>query len=292
MPTRDKVYIFDISGFIHRSFHTNLGLQTSYGMPTGSIFGTLSMMLRFIEKYHPTHLLICYDAQTPKSIRKDIYPPYKANRVKVEAVSQEERIVRRFFELLSLPAVELEGYEADDLIATATNKLKASMDVVVVTGDKDMLQLVEPGVQVFDPMKNIWYDEEEAQKKFGVRANQIADYLALAGDTADNIPGAAGIGPKAAADLLSRYQDVEEILNMILSSSPEKKYQEKLLKSKDTILVSKLLTTLFDNLPIKVTAESTQFKPKDNPEIYPLLEKLEFKSLGIKIELMWQAYSG
>ena len=286
---RDKVYIFDISNFIHRSFHVNLGLETSYGMPVGAVFGTLNMMLRFIDKYKPTHVLVCYDAQTPKSIRKDIYPLYKANRVQVQTVSQEERIIRKLFEMLCLPSVEMEGYEADDLIATATSKLKQFLDVVIVTGDKDMLQLIEPGVEVFDQMKNIYYDEAEALKKFGVRADQIADYLAIAGDTADNIPGVMGIGPKGAAKLLGQYGSVFGIYENI--NSVESKLKKKLEDSRENAFTSYRLTVLHSDLPVAITPDSVRFLPKDNPEIYALLDKLEFTNIRVKIELMWQSYS-
>jgi len=289
MQVRDKIYIFDISNFIHRSFHVHTDMSTSYGFPTGAIWGTLNMMLRFIEKYKPKHILICYDAQTAKSVRKDIYPLYKANRVQVQAVSQEERIIRRFFEMLCLPSVELEGYEADDLIATATYKLKQFLDVVIVTGDKDMLQLIEPGVEVFDQMKNIYYDEAEALKKFGVRADQIADYLAIAGDAADNIPGVMGIGPKGAAKLLGQYGSVFGIYENI--NSVESKLKKKLEDSRENAFTSYLLTVLHSDLPVVITPDSVRFIPIDNPEIYALLDKLEFTNIRVKIELMWQSYS-
>jgi DNA polymerase I len=286
---RDKVYIFDISNMIHRAFHATGELSTSKGFPTGAIWGTMNMMIRFIDKYKPTHMLICYDDQSGKSVRRQIYPEYKANRTQTNSVSAEELIIRRLFEMMNVASVKADGYEADDLIGTAVAKLKDHMDVVIVTGDKDMLQLIEPGVQVFDSMKNIWYDEKEALKKFGVKASQIADYLALAGDKADNIPGGAGIGPKAAQDLLSIYPSVENIISD-LESTPLK-YRDKLVKSKDAIEVSKKLTSLFQNLDVEITPESVIFQPIDNPEIFELFEKLEFRGMKVKFELMWQMYN-
>lgn len=286
---RDKVYIFDISNFIHRAFHATGELTTSYGFPVGAVYGTLNMMLRFIDKYKPTHMLICYDCQEGKSVRKAIYPLYKANRVATTGISSEEKVLRNIFDMLSIPNVKATGYEADDLIGTAVNKLKKHMDCIIVTGDKDMLQLIEPGVQVFDSMKNVWYDDSEATKKFGVKASQIADYLALAGDKADNIPGAAGIGPKAAQELLLKYNSVEDVLSDI-NNTPDK-YRDKLIKSKENIEISKKLTSLFQDLPVDITPEFVLFKPIDNPEIFPLMDKLEFKNMRIKFELMWQAYN-
>lgn len=286
---KDKVYVFDISNMIHRAFHATGELQTSYGFPTGAIWGTLNMMLRFIDKYKPTHILVCYDAQSPKSVRKDIYPEYKANRVKVNAVSAEELIIRKFFQLFNIATVELEGYEADDLIATAVTKLKDSMDIVIVTGDKDMLQLIQPGVQVFDSMKNIWYDDTEAFKKFGVKPDQIGDYLALVGDAVDNVPGVEGIGPKGASKLLAEYESLSGIeKNTHLISNL--KMREKLEKGAESARLSKQLVTLFDNLPVDISPDSVIFQPVDNPHVYELLDKLEFKNIKTKIEMMWQAY--
>lgn len=292
MSGRSKVYIFDISNMIHRAFHATGELSTSSGFPTGAIWGTMNMLLRFIDKYQPTHMLICYDDQSGKSVRRGFYPEYKANRIQTNNVSAEELILRRLFEMLNIASVKAEGYEADDLIGTAVTKLKDHMDVVIVTGDKDMLQLIEPGVQVFDSMKNVWYDEAEALKKFGVKASQIADYLALAGDKADNIPGGAGIGPKAAQDLLADYEDVHHIMAEVhqLSSKCEK-YKDKLLKSRDNILISRSLTKLFQDIDVDITPDSVIFQPVDNPEVFELLDKLEFKSMKVKLELMWQAYN-
>lgn len=287
--SKDTIYIFDISNMIHRAFYATGELTTSQGFPTGAIWGTLNMMLRFIDKYQPTHMLVCYDCQEGKSVRKAIYPEYKANRVQANSVSSEELIIRRIFDMLNIPSVKATGYEADDLIGWATKKLKSDMDVVIVTGDKDMLQLIEPGVKVFDTMKMTWYDDSEAQKKFGVKANQIADYLALTGDKVDNIPGCRGIGPVAARALLASYKDIEDIYANI--DMLDIKFKNKLIKNKDEVLISKKLTSLFDDIEIDISPEFTLFKPKDNPEIFDLFDKLEFKNMKIKLELMWQKYN-
>lgn len=284
----NKLYIFDISNFIHRAHHVHLNLSTSKGMPTGAIWGTLNMMTKFIEKHHPTHILVCYDSQSGNSVRRDMYPEYKANRVQVNQVSAEEKIIRRFFELLQIPSVELDGYEADDLIGSAVKELSPHMDIVIVTGDKDLLQLIRPGVQVYDSMKNIWYGPDEALRKFGVRPEQISDYLAITGDSVDNIPGVMGIGPKGAEKLLKSFNTVQEIYDNL--DKVEVKLRQKLEASKDSAFMSKKLTVLFEDLNLGLTPDIVRFKPNIQPLIYPLLEKLEFKNMGIKFELMWQAY--
>jgi DNA polymerase I len=285
---KSTVYIFDISNMIHRAFHATGELSTSYGMPTGAIWGTLNMLLRFIDKYKPTHMLMCYDSQSGNSVRKKMYAEYKANRTSVNSVSDEEKILRRIFQYLNIKSIEADGYEADDMIATAVSKLKHTMDIVIVTGDKDMLQLIEPGVQVLDTMKNIWYNEEEAINKFGVKASQIADYLAIAGDASDNIPGVDGIGPKGAARLLKDYSSVEDIYNNI--SYIEPKLRLKLIKCEELAKISKQLSSLMV-LDIPLDSDDVLFQPVDNPELMELMDKLEFTNIRVKLELMWQNYN-
>lgn len=272
---RSKLYVIDISNFIHRAFHVHKDLMTSKGFPSGAVFGTLSLLCKFISEYQPAYLAICYDAQDGKSVRRDIYPQYKANRVHVNAVSAQELVVRRIIELLGIHSVAASGYEADDLIASVTDKFKDELDVVIVTGDKDMLQLIGEHVSVFDSMKNITYNEQTALEKFGVRPSQISDYLALAGDKADNIPGARGIGPRAAQDLLSRYASVDEIIYR-MTDVPEK-YRDKLEKSIDDLKVSKQLTDLI-RLDIHTTREDLELHPKYTTELDDLLTKLEFST--------------
>lgn len=283
---KSTVYILDISNMMHRAFHVH-NLSTSYGLPVGAIFGTLSMMLRFLEKYRPTHFLVCYDAQTSKSLRKDMYPLYKANRVHVNSISAEESTIRKLLSLLNFPSVELEGYEADDLIATATSSLKNDADVVIVTSDKDMLQLIEPGVKVFDSMKNVWYDESEAFKKFGVKASQISDFLAIAGDSVDNIPGVKGIGAKGAARLLSEYESVEDIYKNI--ENIELKTKKKLEDSRDNAEISKKLSSLII-APVDIDLEFTKLNLKDGPEIWETLNELEFTDIKDKLKRLIDSY--
>jgi len=272
---RSKLYVIDISNFIHRAFHVHKDLTTSKGFPSGAIFGTLTMLCKFISENQPSYVAIAYDAQDGQSVRKSYYPQYKANRVHVNAVSAQEVVIRKIISLLGIYGLAVSGYEADDLIATITDKFKSEFDVVIMTGDKDMLQLIDKSVSMHDSMKNITYNEKTAFEKFGVKPNQISDYLALVGDKADNIPGAAGIGPKAAQDLLSLYGGVDEILCQIGTIS--NKYRDKLVKSIDDLKVSKRLADLV-RLDIDIPKEDLEFKPKYSPELDDLLSKLEFST--------------
>jgi 5'-3' exonuclease len=272
---KSKLYIIDISNWIHRSYHVHKDLTTSRGWPSGAVFGTLTMLCKFISENQPSYLAICYDAQDSESVRRDIYPQYKANRTHVNAVSAQELVIRKIISLLGIYSIAASGYEADDLIATITDKFKNELDVVILTGDKDMLQLIGEHVSVYDSMKNITYNEDTALEKFGVKPHQISDYLALVGDKVDNIPGAAGIGPKAAQDLLSRYAGVDEIIYRV-DSTPEK-YRDKLIKSMDNLKISKQLANLV-RLDIAISREDLELCPKYTPELDELLTKLEFGS--------------
>lgn len=285
---RDKVYVIDVSHMIHRAAHTTGDLTTSAGFPTGAIWGTLNIMLNFISKNHPKHLLLCYDSPTGSDLRKAIYPKYKANRERLPELSGEELIIRKIFEMLQMPSIESVSHEADDLIAIAVKDLKDELDIVIVTGDKDMLQLIQPGVQVYDPIKDMLYGEEEALRKFGVRSNQISDYLAIAGDSCDNIPGVRGIGPKGAAELLTQYESLQGIFENLENIKPTLK--KKLEDSRELALVSQQLTILNTQIDYMIECSSVKFCPQPNIQIFELFKKLEFKNLGIKVELLWQAY--
>ena len=272
---RSKLYVIDISNWIHRSFHVHKDLFTSKGWPSGAVFGTLNMLCKFISDNQPSYVAVTYDAQDGQSVRKDLYPQYKANRVHVNAVSSQELVIRKIIDLLGIYSIAVSGYEADDLIATVTDKFKHELDVVILTGDKDMLQLIDENVSVYDSMKNITYDETTAFDKFGVKPHQISDYLVLVGDKVDNIPGAAGIGPKAAQDLLSRYAGVDEIMHRMVDVSD--KYRDKLMKSIDNLRVSKQLADLV-RLDIAISREDLELHPKYTSELDDLLTKLEFST--------------
>ncbi len=270
---KSKLYVIDISNFIHRAFHVHKDLTTSKGFPSGAVYGTITMLSRFIAEHQPSYMVICYDAQDGKSVRRDLYPEYKANRVHVNAVSAQEQVIRHLFQLMGVCGVVSSGYEADDLIATVTERFKGILDIVIVTGDKDMLQLVDESVTVFDPMKNIYYNEKTALEKFGVKPSQISDYLALTGDKVDNIPGVRGIGPKAAQELLSQCASVDEIVHRMDSLPP--KYQEKLRKGLDDLRMSHELTKLIQ-VPMDLDIRDVEFHPKYIDEMDIIMDRLEF----------------
>jgi len=283
---REKLYIIDISNFIHRAYYVHKELTTPDGFPSGAIHGTFSMLYTFIHKYSPKNILVCYDWQGEGSFRKSIYPEYKANRASVNAISAQELIIRHIIKLLGIASAEVAGYEADDVIATAVKQYKQQYDCVVVTGDKDLLQLIDDNVSMLDTMKHITYGHEEVKKKFNVQPNQISDYLAIAGDNVDNIPGVKGVGKKGASKLLEQYGDLANIYKNI--DAIPGALGKKMKANQQEAFISQQLSHLYDNLNLNIS--KIQFTPKPNQELLDLFDKLYFVANKPKLLKLWKQY--
>ena len=284
---KDHLYIFDISNFIHRAYHVHKDLATPDGFPTGAIYGTFGMLFNFIKKYRPHNILVCYDACSIDSMRKAIYPEYKANRATTTAISAQEMIIRHMLYLMGITGIEMPGWEADDIIASAVKQYRDTHDITIVTGDKDLLQLFGPGVQILDTMKNMQYTQEDIDKKFNVQAHQISDFLAIAGDTADNIPGVPGIGAKGASKLLQQYESLQKIYDSI--DEIKGALGKKLEANKEKAFISQKLSHLYDDLELPM--HSIQFRPTHNDSILELFQKLHLKSHLPRLAQLWQWYA-
>ena len=285
---KETLYIIDISNMMHRAWHVHQHLSTAAGMPTGAIYGTFMMLYKWILDVKPSNILICYDWQGVGSFRKEIYPQYKANRTQVDAVSAQEMIIRRMLTELGMNGLELPRYEADDLIASGTKQFKSEYNIVIISGDKDLMQLVEPGVEMYDAMKRKTYQMADVEEKFGVRPDQILDYLSIVGDAADNIPGVKGIGKKGACELLEKYESLEKIYASLDDVKGAKR--DKLEKSKDAAYMSKELATLYsdDGVPSNF---DIKFIPKNNKWLISLFQKLEFgDDTFLKLNNLWNMY--
>jgi DNA polymerase-1 len=211
-PPQDKVYLIDGSGYIFRAFYAVAPLSTSQGFPTNALFGYTRMLLKLLAESKSTHVVAVFDAGR-ETFRTKLYPEYKANRVEMPPeLSAQMPYFREISRALGLPVLELPDYEADDIIGTLSSRLhQAGVPVVIVSGDKDMMQLVGEGVEVWDTLKEQHYGPAEVKAKWGVGPQHIIDFLALTGDSSDNIPGLEGIGPKTAVQLIERYGSVEQI---------------------------------------------------------------------------------
>lgn len=207
------VYLIDGSGYIFRAYYAIAPLTTSEGFPTNALFGFTRMLLKLIREADSDHLLMVFDAGK-KTFRNEIYSLYKANRDECpDDLAKQMPYFRKISQALGLPILELVNYEADDVIGTLAARFKASKQkTVIVSGDKDLMQLVSDDVSVWDTMKDRHYSKKEVKDKFGIGPELLVEYLALAGDSSDNIPGLKGCGPKTAVQLLDAYGSVENIL--------------------------------------------------------------------------------
>ena len=209
------LYLIDISSFIFRAFFAIRSLRNKAGEPTNAVYGVATMLARLAEEATPEYLAVVYDSKEP-SFRKEIYPQYKANRSAppedlVPQFSRIEQLIRSF----EIHSYRQSGIEADDLIATLCRKwckVSPQHRAIIVSSDKDLMQLVNDQVTIWDTMTDKRYGAKEVEEKFGVRPDQIRDYLALVGDSSDNIPGVPGIGPKGAGELLKSFEQLENIL--------------------------------------------------------------------------------
>jgi len=208
-----SLWLVDGSHAIFRAYHALPHLSTRTGVPTNAVYGFTTMLLRAIREGSPTHLAVAFDEEA-KARRAKIYSEYKATRGPApEDLTPQFPLVRRVLEAMRVPAIGFPGYEADDVIATLARRARAQgWEVVIVTGDKDLMQLVDDSLRSYDSMYEKWYGPKEVEEKWGVPPLQVGDLLALTGDKIDNIPGVPGVGEKTAASLLKEYGTLENVL--------------------------------------------------------------------------------
>ncbi len=280
-------YLIDGSGYIFRAYYALPPLtRKSDGMPTGAVSGFCNMLFKLLEdsksesnKEKPTHFAVIFDSAR-KNFRNEIYSDYKANRSDApdDLIPQFEYI-RKSVNAFNLPSVELINYEADDLIATYSDLvLKAGGKVTIVSSDKDLMQLYKEDVRIYDPMKNKFINQDDIDKKFGVKPNQIIDVQSLAGDSSDNVPGVHGIGVKTASELINKYGNLENLLKN-LSEIKQNKRRETLITNQENAIISKKLVTLKRDVPIKQNLDDFVLKDIDKKKLYSFLREMEFNRL-------------
>jgi DNA polymerase-1 len=253
---KETVYLIDGSGYIFRAFYAVAPLTTKDGFPTNALYGFTRMLGKLLSLPDNSHMVMVFDSGK-LTFRNELYPEYKANRAECPAdLVPQMPVFREISQALGLPVVELPGYEADDIIGTLTHKLRlADKNVVIVTGDKDLCQLVEPGVLIWDTMKDKKFGVEGVVEKFGVSPDKVVDVLALMGDSSDNIPGLSGVGPKTATQLVQSYGDVNSIIAATDAIKNDKSIRgrEKLaatiISEKDTLILSKKLAQILIDAP-------------------------------------------
>ena len=210
----NNLFLIDGSGYIFRAFYGLPSMSNNDGVPVNAVFGYTKMLLKLIDDFKPIYVAVIFDVAR-KTFRNDLYDLYKANRSDPpDELIPQFSIIRDATNAIGLPVVEMEGYEADDLIATYSDiASKMNKNVIIVSSDKDLMQLVDQNTTLFDPMKQSWINDDIVFEKFGVYPNKVIDVQSLAGDTSDNIPGVPGIGIKTAAELINEYGDLDQLLN-------------------------------------------------------------------------------
>ncbi len=279
----DKLVLIDGHAILHRAFHALPPLTTSSGIIINAVFGFTSIMLRVINDLKPTHLIVTFDRPKP-TFRKKLYANYQAKRPKMdESLVPQIKTVHTVLREMGIEMYELDGFEADDIIGTIINKLKTEkLESIIVTGDRDLLQLVNEQTKVYMPVKGIseskLFGEDEVKDKFGINPSQIVDYKALVGDSSDNYPGVPGIGPKTASSLLNRFQTLEKLyedIDKVENEGLKKKLKDNIESAK----MSKQLATILTDVPIIPDLDKCRLKDFDSPSVHALFERMEFRSL-------------
>ena len=283
----DHLYLIDGSAYIFRAYHALPPLtRKSDGLPIGAVSGFCNMLHKMVAGFGtkgPTHLAVIFDYSS-QSFRNEIYDQYKANRPPPpEDLRPQFPIIRDATRAFGLPCVEMEGYEADDLMATyAVQAAADGARVTIVSSDKDLMQLVGDGVDMLDPMKNVEIGPDEVFKKFGVSPDKVIDVQALAGDSVDNVPGAPGIGVKTAAQLITEYGDLDTLLDRAEEIKQPKRRQT-LIDNADQIRISRDLVTLKTDVAVEVERDTFGLEAPDANKLLGFLAEMEFRTLTTRI---------
>ena len=277
--TPPTLYLIDGSAYIYRAYHAVRGLSNSSGLPTNATFGFTRMLIKLMADRSPSHVAMFFDAKGP-TFRHERYAEYKANRPPMpdDLVSQLPWI-HKVTEAFNIPVFEMQGYEADDLIGTLARQAEENgFRVVMVTGDKDFMQLVTDGCTIWDPMKDKIIDPPFIEESFDLSPRQMIDVMGLSGDTADNIPGVPGVGQKTAVKLIHTFGSMDEVYAGI-DSITAKKQREKLIANKEQALLSRELVTIDRHAPIEFNVNQLKTQGPDEKALGRLFAKLEFRQL-------------
>ncbi|HEX3082085.1 MAG TPA: DNA polymerase I [Candidatus Saccharimonadia bacterium] len=288
--------LVDGSAVFHRGYHAIPHLSTRDGIPTNAVLGFANIIFKVMEALKPTYVVVAWD-KSSKTFRKEMYADYKATRVKQpDDLYAQIPTTRELVEALNLPWVELENYEADDIIGTLARQAeeRGDLDIVIATGDKDQLQLIDKStvVDMFNPrgLEPTRYDLAKMQERYGLTPQQFIDYKALVGDTSDNIPGVKGIGEKGALKLLAEYKTLEGIYEH--ADEITGSVGEKLRVAKDMAYLSRKLSVIVCDAPVKLDLEEAKLRPHDYGHLRELFRKLEFKSLMNKLPVLEAVETG
>lgn len=256
--------LIDGNAIMHRAYHAiPKNFTTSTGVPTNAVYGFATMLYKVITDFQPAYIVICFDTPKP-TFRKQMYEAYQAHRAKVaDEFIVQIPLIKEMLEKANITQIEKEGYEADDLIGTMVSQNKEKVRIIILTGDKDIMQLVDDNVFVISPQTGVssitMFDRQGVINKTGIVPEKIPDLKALMGDASDNYGGAKGIGPKTASDLLSKFGTVEKVLEK--SNNIENERIRNIVKEhREHIELSKKLATIRQDVPISINLESSKFE--------------------------------
>jgi DNA polymerase-1 len=278
MKTQETLYLVDGSSYIYRAYFAIRHLTSPGGHPTNAIYGFIQMLLKLLKDYNPQHVAVVFDAGRT-TFRTEMYPEYKANRASMpDDLRVQMEPIREVVRAFNIPTLELQGYEADDIIGALAGRFaEAGGKVVVVTGDKDLMQIVTEQVTLLDTMKGKVSGITEVIERFGVGPKQVIDILGLAGDSSDNIPGVPGIGEKTAAKLILEFGSLDQLLEK--SAEVKGKNGEKLREFREQALLSRRLATIECNVPLEVALESLIAREPDQETLNAFFKKYGFTTL-------------
>ena len=284
-----KLLLIDANSLIHRCFHALPPLTSPSGEPINAIYGLSSILLKILRDHQPEYVAAAFDRPEP-TFRDSMYKDYKAQRPPTADTLIPQLIkAREVFQKFGITALEKAGYEADDIVGTLAEKFKkiADISVIIFSGDKDNLQLIDGNMVVVELLKTgvsktVTYDERLFLQDYGFSPKQLIDYKALVGDTSDNIPGVNGIGPKGATDLIKEYGSVEKIYEEV-GLIPKKVLQAKLEANRANAFLSKKLATIKRDVPLDITIEQLQYQRGDSEELKKYFASLGFQSLVARL---------
>ena len=278
-----KLILIDGSAYIFRAFHALPPMNRKDGTPVNAVYGFTNMVMKLVDDLRPEHAIVVFD-HARENFRNDIFPEYKANRGETpEELIPQFPLIRDATRALNLPMAEVPGFEADDLIAAYTREgLAQGMTVVIVSSDKDLMQLIRPGVTMLDPMKQKTIGADEVMERFGVTPDKVVDIQALAGDSIDNVPGVPGIGVKTAAELINTFGDLDALLDRAAEIKQPKR-RDNLIAHADMARLSRELVRLDDQAPLPMSLAETAHQPYEKNVLAEFLEAQNFNRLLTRI---------
>lgn len=282
--------LIDGSAIVHRAYHAMPPLNRSDGTPTGAVQGFFSMTLKMIQQLQPFHIAIAFDRPAP-NFRKELFKGYQAQRPAVDSdLSPQFGIIQDILKKARIATYAVDGLEADDIIGTIAEKAKETGHLVyIITGDRDMLQLVNGKTKVLAPIKGIsemtLFDAEKVREKYGIKPSQFIDYKALQGDSSDNYPGVAGIGPKTAANLINEYGSVEKIYKSLDEIAVKnKKLADRLTEGHEACMIAYKLATIVRDVPFVFDLKASRMEEIQLDDFKDALIKEEFHTLPRRLD--------